>query len=125
MNPCENVVVPIVHDTSCCDKEWTMLELNGELVMPVDLPTENNPQSVVLGPDHLELGSLHYHDATTLKMILGSHEMKGNLQTLKEPFCVLEKQTNSNEEGEETQYRVAGIVTQKVLFNNYPKTIMK
>lgn len=127
MSTSDSVVIPIVGDSSSCAREWTILELQGELIMPVNLPTENDPQSVVMGPDQVELGSLHFHDNKTMKMILGSHELKGTIEELKQPFCVFEKERDCSEgeESSDVQYRVAGVVTKKVLFNNYPKTIMK
>ena len=131
MSTSDSVVIPIVGQESSCTKEWTILELNGELIMPVDLPTENDPHSAVLGPDQVELGSLHYHDKKTMKMILGSHELKGTIEVLKQPFCIFEKErngaavANGEEESSNVQYKVAGVITKKVLFNNYPKTIMK
>jgi len=70
-------------------------------------------------------------------MILGSHELKGTLEPLEQPFVVLraatttkrkrdddpttEKRTKTEKEG----YEVAGIIRQKLLFNTYPKIIMR
>lgn len=55
-------------------------------------------------------------------MILGSHELRGKIETLKQPFCVLEKET---EDDGATSYRVGGIVTHKLLFDKYPKIILR
>ena len=55
-------------------------------------------------------------------MILGTHELQGKIESLKQPFCVLEKEA-SLEDG--TSYRVGGIVTQKLLFDKYPKVILR
>ena len=55
-------------------------------------------------------------------MIVGTHQLKGVVEKLKKPFCVLTKQ---KEEDEKTSYRVTGLVTEKILFNQYPKTIMR
>ena len=49
-------------------------------------------------------------------MIVGSHELTGQVVPLKQAFCVLEKK-----EG----YEIRGIVTQKILFDKYPKTILR
>lgn len=54
-------------------------------------------------------------------MILGSHELKGEVLTLKEPFCVM----NKRKRGEEVDYTVVGVVAKKLLFDRYPKTIMR
>ena len=54
-------------------------------------------------------------------MVMGSHQLTGSVEKLKQPFCVLQKQISS----EATAYQVKGVVTQKLLFNNYPKTIMR
>lgn len=55
-------------------------------------------------------------------MILGTHELQGKVEPLKQPFCVLEKET-SRSGG--TSYRVSGIVTSKLLFDKYPKVILR
>ena len=55
-------------------------------------------------------------------MILGTHELEGKVESLKQPFCVLEKQESSTNG---TSYRVGGIVTQKLLFDRYPKVILR
>ena len=56
-------------------------------------------------------------------MILGTHELEGKIQTLKQPFCVLEKESSSSQGG--TSYRVGGVITQKILFDRYPKVILR
>jgi hypothetical protein len=77
-------------------------------------------------------------------MTIASHELKGKIQTLKQPFVVMKpqsKRTNSESHGSNKRtkvdadtmdidnqhdgYEVAGIVTSKILFNGYPKSIMK
>lgn len=50
-------------------------------------------------------------------MIVGSHELKGTIVDLKQPFAVLKKN--------ESQYDVIGMVTKKLLFDQYPKSIMR
>jgi len=45
-----------------------------------------------MGLDHTELGSLHFEeDSGGPVMILGSRELKGKVEELKEQFCVFEK----------------------------------
>jgi hypothetical protein len=56
-------------------------------------------------------------------MILGTHELQGKVESLKQPFCVLEKDDSNLSNG--TCYRVKGIVTSKLLFDKYPKVILK
>jgi hypothetical protein len=56
-------------------------------------------------------------------MILGSHQLKGKIETLKENFFVMEKQYDETERLE--SYRVAGIIKTKYMFNQYPKVIMR
>jgi hypothetical protein len=67
-------------------------------------------------------------------MILGTHELVGTLETLKQPFCVLRKTTDSNatssktladSDGHGVSYHVQGVVTRKLLFHKYPKVIMR
>lgn len=56
-------------------------------------------------------------------MILGSHELKGKVEKLKEPFTIMEKQYDENEKL--VSYQVVGLVRQKLLFSSYPKVIMR
>ena len=56
-------------------------------------------------------------------MILGTHELQGKVESLKQPFCVLEKQEDLSDGT--TSYRVGGIVTRKLLFDKYPKVILR
>jgi hypothetical protein len=112
-------VIPVQKDASC--QEWTLLELNAELIVPVELPNkENNP--IIFGPDQVELGSLCYHQDNKPVMIIGSHELTGRVEHLKEPFCVFEKIYHADGG---LEYKVVGVIQKKLLFNNYPKTIMK
>ena len=137
----QQVVIPIHGDSSSCNSEWTVIELNGELVVPTELPTAENQLVKVVGPDQVELGSLRFQDEKTPVMVLGSHELKGTVEILKQPFCVFEKErgittalststenSDDKENGElqgDLQYKVVGIITKKLLFNKYPKVIMK
>jgi hypothetical protein len=73
-----------------------------------------------------ELTFCFLHSCTLLSpqspvMILGSHQLKGKVETLKEPFCILEKEYID----EILHYKVVGVVTEKLLFNQYPKIIMR
>jgi predicted translin family RNA/ssDNA-binding protein len=56
-------------------------------------------------------------------MILGSHQLKGKVEQLNEPFTVMEKQYDENKNLE--SYQVVGVVRQKLMFNQYPKVIMR
>jgi hypothetical protein len=65
-------------------------------------------------------------------MILGTHELVGSMETLKQPFCVLQKTTESKDKTDDLQssthgvsYHVQGVVTRKLLFNKYPKAILR
>ena len=56
-------------------------------------------------------------------MILGSHELKGSITTLKQPFAVMKKRTKG--EHNDVDYQVVGVITKKLLFDQYPKSIMR
>jgi hypothetical protein len=84
-------------------------------------------------------------------MTLGSHELKGKIEKLKQPFVVMRKRKRAHgltggvdekldlesmdtyaatvEDHGSTDgsvsYEVAGIITQKMLFDKYPKSIMR
>jgi hypothetical protein len=57
-------------------------------------------------------------------MILGSHQLKGKIENLKENFFVMEKQYDEKTERLES-YRVVGVIKTKYMFNQYPKVIMR
>ena len=57
-------------------------------------------------------------------MILGSHELKGKVETLKESLCVLQKNYDNDSE-QASSYELVGIIKQKLIFNQYPKVIMR
>jgi hypothetical protein len=86
-------------------------------------------------------------------MIIGSHEMKGVIETLKQSFCVLQKKKrlcteasdndNSTKTNDKHQtittplstlssttnssslFHIVGVVSSKIIFNKYPKTIVR
>jgi hypothetical protein len=76
-------------------------------------------------------------------LIIGTHELRGVIQDLAQPFCVLQKQKqeqtsqsnnnnptmekgNSHDPRDGTcRYEIAGVVRRKILFANYPKTLMR
>ena len=77
-------------------------------------------------------------------MIVASHELKGKVETLKQPFVVMrpckrlrnedgcselmsnnhQQQSNDNKK-RKSGYEIAGIVRTKILFDKYPKSIMR
>jgi hypothetical protein len=78
-------------------------------------------------------------------MILGTHQLTGKIETLKEPFCVMERrrrgsssngsatnmefeddyQNENQERSNQTSFHIVGVVRRKFLFNQYPKSIMR
>ena len=89
-------------------------------------------------------------------MTLGSHELKGRVEDLKQPFVVMTKKKRKRDgdgsgggggddgggdcssgmdidssasapslSGAAVSYEVAGVVKKKMMFDNYPKSIMR
>lgn len=74
-------------------------------------------------------------------LIIGNHQLKGTSVTLKDPYAVLRKRKISETQSDESsiletnllkrhgpakvQYEVAGIVKKKLIFDQYPKSIMR
>lgn len=134
--------------------KWALIELNGELVPPTDASKGQNDENEdnLVESDRVELGSLKFTSEVSIQycrvgwrfirrcltmpsliqafhvlqgtpiIIIGSHELKGEVVTLKEPFCVMNKKRKGDEN---VEYTVVGVVTKKLLFTNYPKTIMR
>mmetsp|Transcript_9326 Transcript_9326/g.19624 ORF Transcript_9326/g.19624 Transcript_9326/m.19624 type:complete len:149 (-) Transcript_9326:359-805(-) len=128
--------------------EWVMLELNGELLQPLD--KIHTIQQGAVGPGGasaaasskkrtVELGSVRVDTDGIATLIIGNHELKGTSTKLKEPFAVLRKRKLKNVEVTKTtqqgvpiiaspsgvEYEVAGIVKKKLKFDQYPKSIMR
>ena len=57
-------------------------------------------------------------------MTLGSHQLKGKVEKLKEPFNVMEKVYDENQQTLKC-YKIIGIVKERLIFNQYPKVIMR
>ena len=74
-------------------------------------------------------------------MIVGSHQLKGKVIKLKDPFCLMEKRYTFLESSDESSssssqpkkkkqkqiesYQIIGIVKEKFHFVTYPKVIMR
>ncbi|MGK3755087.1 MAG: hypothetical protein ACI8RD_007396 [Bacillariaceae sp.] len=74
-------------------------------------------------------------------MIVGSHQLKGKVIKLKDPFCLMEKRYKVSDESESKSssssqpkkkkqkqiesYQIIGIVKEKYHFVTYPKVIMR
>jgi Ctf8 len=70
-------------------------------------------------------------------MIIGTHELRGIVVKLTQPFVVLQKSVgaqrdtnatiapDSIDNASTTAYHMVGVVRYKLLFNQYPKTIMR
>jgi hypothetical protein len=86
--------------------------------------------------------SLFTISPTTLQvpvLIIGSHELRGSIEPLAQPFCILEKQVLEKEDDDDDDvdpksknvssssscYHVRGIIDRKLLFRQYPKTLIR
>ena len=59
-------------------------------------------------------------------MILGSHQVTGQVEKLEDHFCLMEKKYNDDVTPKQIEsYQIIGIVKEKFLFKNYPKVIMR
>jgi len=118
---CQAMLIPIHTDSEI--PEWAMIEVNGELIAPKECPDgkENpNGEESLIQRNRLELGSLRFVDEKPV-LTVGSHELTGKQEKLKQTFCVLQKQVVDEDS---ISYQVTGVVTRKLLFNQYPKIIM-
>mmetsp|Transcript_27369 Transcript_27369/g.57100 ORF Transcript_27369/g.57100 Transcript_27369/m.57100 type:complete len:145 (-) Transcript_27369:315-749(-) len=127
--------------------EWVMIELNGELSKPTD-DLRRAPQAAMSLPGavdnnkrRVELGSVKFDVDGAPSLIIGNHQLKGKAIKLKEPFAVLRKrkigQITKNDDSEGTsseaklrshggvELEVVGVVKKKLMFADYPKSIMR
>ena len=125
-------------------QEWSLLELNGELIPPALPPpsTTTDPTSTTTPSNSLELGSISFDDKGTPLMTIGAQELKGKIKTLDKPFIVMRplirkrsfvgqpddgmegNKRVKTEENKMEGYEVAGVISKKVLFDSYPKSII-
>mmetsp|Transcript_7206 Transcript_7206/g.12932 ORF Transcript_7206/g.12932 Transcript_7206/m.12932 type:complete len:132 (-) Transcript_7206:68-463(-) len=106
-------------------REWSLLEFNGELVPPI-----KSPEDELSGPmaRRMELGAIRFTSEGTPIMTVGTHELKGNIEPLKEPFVIMRKRKRldvGNNNSSSTEYEVAGVIRKKMQFIQYPKIIMR
>ena len=127
-------------------KEWALLELNGEVIPPKVKTVVDSNYISCLQDEQIELGSIKFNEEGTPLLTVGTHELKGGEKKLNQPFIVVRKRkrpypppSDSNNENQDIdskikekrakcyshdEYEITGIVTKKILFDNYPKTIM-
>uniref|UniRef100_A0A6U6DE37 Chromosome transmission fidelity protein 8 n=1 Tax=Odontella aurita TaxID=265563 RepID=A0A6U6DE37_9STRA len=136
------MIIPITAASDGADdtpQEWSLLELNGELIPPSNTvskrkePSESQSSGGASG-QRVELGAVRFvgRDRTPV-MTMGSHELKGKVEELKQPFVILRKRKRPENGGDvgggsgggETSFEVAGIIRKKMLFDQYPKSIMR
>jgi len=136
---------------------YTMIELNGILLPPIEFPPMDTCQSIFGTDQRVELGKFYMSgpDQKIPTLILGSHQVKGKVKKLKSSFCLMEKRYKNatatstafsseppvplpppNKKQKLQQqpqpkkkqiecYQIIGIVTEKIIFDTYPKVIMR
>lgn len=121
----------LVRMCSGCN-EWGMVELQGQLETRDQVPFDN-----------MHIGDLHFDSRGTPNLIVGHHLLTGKIITLDKPFAVLLKKKSktvcSSDEGLKwrmgtepqpttrgttTEYEVAALITEKIIFKNRPKPII-
>jgi hypothetical protein len=125
--------------------EWVMLELNGELLKPLDDESSTSQKTTVNNlKRRVELGSVKFDSDGAPTLIIGNHELKGTAIILKEPFAVLRKRRlkqiyehddldlvsgesplSKSQHCKKTHLEVVGIVKKKLMFDQYPKSMMR
>eukprot|EP00584_Thalassiosira_punctigera_P013927 CAMPEP_0172555494 /NCGR_PEP_ID=MMETSP1067-20121228/58449_1 /TAXON_ID=265564 ORGANISM="Thalassiosira punctigera, Strain Tpunct2005C2" /NCGR_SAMPLE_ID=MMETSP1067 /ASSEMBLY_ACC=CAM_ASM_000444 /LENGTH=144 /DNA_ID=CAMNT_0013344017 /DNA_START=63 /DNA_END=497 /DNA_ORIENTATION=- len=127
--------------------EWVMIELNGELSKPHDesrrtSQAASSSSGAVDGSGRrVELGSVKFDADGDPTLIIGNHQLRGKTIKLKEQFAVLRKrksiQITKNDDSEEgtseaklkkhcgVELEVVGVVKKKLMFDQYPKSIMR
>mmetsp|Transcript_26707 Transcript_26707/g.62413 ORF Transcript_26707/g.62413 Transcript_26707/m.62413 type:complete len:155 (-) Transcript_26707:939-1403(-) len=114
-------------DESHLPPEYAMIELNGNLIAPVELPPGDTCRQIFGTDRRVELGKLYMQGPEkTPIMILGSHQLTGEEKKIDDPFCLMEKKYKEGVTPKQIEsYQIIGIVKKKFLFKNYPKVIMR
>jgi len=108
-HPCCRPCIPSSHP-------FSSPRYNGQLLPPIPSPTSSSP------PTTTELGLLWFSPEDSSPIcIIGTHELKGTIVKLKNPYLVCQKRGGAGSES----VTVKGVVTTKYLFDSYPKTIMR
>ena len=117
--PITGTLVPIVGGKEGLKQEWTMIELQGDLIKKTETF------------DNQKLGDLEVRDSTPF-LTIGIHELEGEFVTLKKPFVVLDPQQDEDEtvttcRGVEcrSKFTVAGVIRRKVLFKLRPRVLVQ
>jgi Ctf8 len=76
---------------------------------------------------HILVSLLFVSFQKTPILIVGTHELQGVIQELAEPFVCLQATCSaaSNAQHATNKYTVTGVVRRKLLFNQYPKTLLR
>eukprot|EP01025_Chloroclados_australasicus_P029734 TRINITY_DN296_c0_g3_i1.p3 TRINITY_DN296_c0_g3~~TRINITY_DN296_c0_g3_i1.p3 ORF type:complete len:107 (-),score=6.10 TRINITY_DN296_c0_g3_i1:294-614(-) len=101
------MIIPIVYGDVT---EWFMIELQGKIIMQDMCQNVGTLQKIEEKEDKVML-------------TIGYHQLEGQMQALKKPFAVLEKDKIGDERGE-VQYKIVGMVKHKVLFSKQPRAII-
>ena len=154
------MIIPIAALSESAPQEWSLLELNGELMRPVNRSNEAGLDGTEgdacasyphRRPRRMELGAVRFDAGGIPVMTVGSHELRGKIEVLKQPFVVLRKRKRRSEgaagagcgspdslserhrgaksnDADDTagfSLEMAGVVSKKMLFDRYPKSIMR
>eukprot|EP00533_Pseudo-nitzschia_delicatissima_P011087 CAMPEP_0116101416 /NCGR_PEP_ID=MMETSP0327-20121206/12800_1 /TAXON_ID=44447 /ORGANISM="Pseudo-nitzschia delicatissima, Strain B596" /LENGTH=134 /DNA_ID=CAMNT_0003593379 /DNA_START=110 /DNA_END=514 /DNA_ORIENTATION=- len=119
--------IPVLAYDGGSPPEYAMIEVNGNLVPPVEFPPEDTCVQVFGKDRTVELGKLYRNGPEkTPMMILGNHQLTGEVVKLKDSFCLMEKKYDESVTPKKIEaYQIIGMVTEKFLFKNYPKAIMR
>eukprot|EP00590_Aulacoseira_subarctica_P011753 CAMPEP_0172426654 /NCGR_PEP_ID=MMETSP1064-20121228/38526_1 /TAXON_ID=202472 /ORGANISM="Aulacoseira subarctica , Strain CCAP 1002/5" /LENGTH=127 /DNA_ID=CAMNT_0013170385 /DNA_START=236 /DNA_END=619 /DNA_ORIENTATION=+ len=127
-----------------------MIELNGEILPPLNGYLNNSTNSTNETSSTVELGLIRFENNMPI-MIVGSHELRGKVEKLAMPFVVMRKILSTSDEFQNisskddnnnkdtskindphvisnnvrTSYEVAAIIRRKFIFTEYPNAIIR
>ncbi|KAI7838182.1 hypothetical protein COHA_008030 [Chlorella ohadii] len=110
------MLVPLTADEGS-KRAWALIEMQGEL--------ERKDGGTL--DEAFDVGTLSVSSSGSVLLTIGYHQLEGKRMELKKPFAVLDRVTGSGsgEEGQDsTQYKVIGVVREKILFKARPRALI-
>ncbi|ETW02234.1 hypothetical protein H310_05793 [Aphanomyces invadans] len=105
--------LPVEYKHANGDAEWSILELQGELIAD--------------SKASLKLGQLQYQKGVPT-LLIGTHLLEGKVVKLPKPMAIMRKKAKEvsadDTDTTSTAYTVVGIARKKLVFNSRPKPVV-
>ncbi|EFN54833.1 hypothetical protein CHLNCDRAFT_134854 [Chlorella variabilis] len=105
------MLIPISSDEGS-SRSWALIEMQGEVERKDGGTLE----------EAFDVGTLSVSSSGAVMLTIGYHQLEGKRMELKKPFAVLDRVADA--EGHSTEYKVIGVVREKILFKARPRALI-